>query len=104
MTKTTLLKRTTAAAILLLAVVFTVSAFPGRGHAGSYAEVAGLNLENYKLKDGSYTGTADGFRPGLVVEITVSGSRITEIEVIDHNEIGQTILSGSNQTNSSRYC
>lgn len=40
--------------------------------------------ENYK--DGTYTGTASGYAPNLTVDVTVSGGKITNIEIVSHNE------------------
>jgi uncharacterized protein with FMN-binding domain len=40
------------------------------------------------LKDGTYTGSATGYRPGLTVEVTVKGNRVTIITVVSHNERG----------------
>lgn len=42
--------------------------------------------ENGKLKDGVYYGSAVGFGGELKVKVTVSGNRISNIEVISHNE------------------
>ena len=38
-------------------------------------------------KDGVYTGEADGFRPGLIVEVEIKDDQIIRIDVIDHNEV-----------------
>ncbi|MBN2852396.1 MAG: FMN-binding protein [Clostridia bacterium] len=37
-------------------------------------------------QDGTYTGVADGFRPGLTVEVTVKDNMITDVKVVSHNE------------------
>lgn len=37
-------------------------------------------------KDGTYTGTADGYRPDLNVEVVVSGGKIASVTVGDNNE------------------
>jgi len=39
-----------------------------------------------KFKDGTYTGKATGYRPGLVVEVTISNGKISKVNVIAHNE------------------
>lgn len=39
-----------------------------------------------RYNDGTYTGTADGYRPGLVVEIVIKNDTIVSVTVIDHNE------------------
>lgn len=42
-----------------------------------------------KYIDGTYTGTATGFREGLVVEITIKNDAIISVEVIEHNEVNR---------------
>jgi NosR/NirI family nitrous oxide reductase transcriptional regulator len=37
-------------------------------------------------KDGTYTGTADGFRPGLQVAVTIKNSKIANIEIVQIND------------------
>lgn len=39
-----------------------------------------------KYKDGTYTGTADGFRPGLQVEVTVAGGKISSVKIVQIND------------------
>jgi uncharacterized protein with FMN-binding domain/ferredoxin len=39
---------------------------------------------NYK--DGTYTGTGNGFRPGLQVSVTIKNNKITSVEVLSNNE------------------
>jgi uncharacterized protein with FMN-binding domain len=36
--------------------------------------------------DGTYTGTADGYRPGLTLEVVIENGYISSVEVIAHNE------------------
>jgi uncharacterized protein with FMN-binding domain len=43
-------------------------------------------LENVILTDGTFTGEGEGFNPGIVVEITISDNKITNIVVIEHDE------------------
>ncbi|MCW3491372.1 FMN-binding protein [Dethiobacter alkaliphilus] len=38
------------------------------------------------LEDGTYTGTASGFKSDITVEVTVSGGEITDITVTDHDD------------------
>ncbi len=78
-------------AILILMVggftlLFTSSRFFGKS---SYAEVEGVVLTENSYTDGTYTGTADGFRPDLIVEVAISENRLTTITVVDHNEVGR---------------
>ena len=37
-------------------------------------------------KDGVYTGTGTGYRPGLVVEVVIENGMITTVTVTEHNE------------------
>lgn len=37
-------------------------------------------------QDGVYQGTGTGYRPGLVVEVTIQYGSITSVTIIDHNE------------------
>lgn len=52
-----------------------------QGSSGSTAQV--------KYKDGTYTGTGTGFRPGLTVKVTVSGGKITNVDVTQSNDTGK---------------
>jgi uncharacterized protein with FMN-binding domain len=38
-------------------------------------------------KDGTYTGEATGFQPGLIVNVNIKDNEIISVEVIDHNEV-----------------
>lgn len=40
-----------------------------------------------KYIDGTYQGVADGFRPGLTVEVEIKNDVIISVEVISHNEV-----------------
>lgn len=61
----------------------------GHGHKGSYSEPEGMELTDLSVEDGVYTGIADGFRPGLVVEVTVEAGKVSGIEIIQHYEVGR---------------
>lgn len=37
-------------------------------------------------KDGTYTGEGFGYRPGLVVQVTIKNDKITDIQIISHHE------------------
>lgn len=39
-----------------------------------------------KYKDGIYTGKATGYRPGLVVQVTIANGVIANITIVSHNE------------------
>lgn len=61
----------------------------GNHHASNYTIPEGMELTGLEISDGTYEGSADGFRPGLVVEVTVEKGKVTTVEVVDHNEIGR---------------
>lgn len=42
-------------------------------------------LQN-KYKDGTYTGTADGFRPNMQLSVTIKNNKITNISVVSTND------------------
>lgn len=44
------------------------------------------NLTQGKYKDGTYTGVGQGFGPNLKVSVTIKNSRISNIEILSHNE------------------
>ena len=47
------------------------------------------NNSHGNFNDGVYYGEAEGFRPGLKVQVIVEEGRITKVEVIEHNEVNQ---------------
>ncbi len=49
-------------------------------------EKTNLFLGTVDLKDGIYTGRAEGYGPDLTVSITVKDNELTDIQVISHNE------------------
>ncbi|MBC3796259.1 FMN-binding protein [Acetobacterium tundrae] len=49
---------------------------------------ANLFMGNVDLKDGTYTGVADGYGPNLTVSVTVASNEITDVKVVSHNEVG----------------
>ncbi|MBC3888009.1 FMN-binding protein [Acetobacterium paludosum] len=49
---------------------------------------ANLFMENVDLKDGTYTGVADGYGPNLTVSVTVASNVITDVRVVSQNEVG----------------
>ncbi len=78
--------------ILILLVLMPLPLFAfgfGRHGKSNYTEPVGMDLSNLTIEDGVYTGTADGFRAGLIVEVTVEGGIISHIDVVDHNEVGR---------------
>jgi len=75
-----------ACAVLALATSMPLAA---HGGASNYSKPAGVDLSAQSYKDGSYQGTAVGFRDGLRVEVTVKGGKVTAVKVIDHNEVNR---------------
>jgi uncharacterized protein with FMN-binding domain len=70
-----------------------------RGISGSIrrvADVIGGNFLGFEVEtiavdiaavgDGTYTGTGTGFKSEVTVEVTVSGGKITEIVVLEHDD------------------
>ncbi len=47
---------------------------------------ANLFLGSIDLKDGTYTGVAEGYGPELTVSVTVAENVITAVSVVSHNE------------------
>lgn len=45
-----------------------------------------IDTTTTNYKDGTYTGTASGYAPNLTVDVTVSSGKITDIEIVNHNE------------------
>lgn len=58
------------------------------GHGGRTAPST-TGIVKGPFKDGVYTGTADGYRPGLQVEVTVKNNQITQVRIVSHNEHGE---------------
>ena len=49
-------------------------------------EVETMELDLAAVSDGSYTGTGAGFKSDVKVEVTVSGGKITDITVLEHDD------------------
>ncbi|MBN1646516.1 MAG: FMN-binding protein [Spirochaetales bacterium] len=74
---------------IVLLLAFAMDGAYGRGGTSTnYSKPAGFDLEKLNIPDGTYKGEANGFRPGLTVEVEVRDHVIVEIAVIEHNEIG----------------
>ena len=78
-TETTNSERTTQTDVVLAAESNTNT-------TESVVTKANLFLGTVDLKDGTYTGVADGYGPDLTVSVTVAGNVITAIQVVSHNE------------------
>lgn len=59
-----------------------------KGENALLTDINGL-LDKYKFKDGTYTGVADGYGPGLTVEIKVNENKVNDIKIVKHNEEGR---------------
>lgn len=80
------------AAVLIIVSTTSLSAFGFSrrdSHQSNYSVPEGIEFEDLNLTDGIYTGSADGFRPDLIVEVEVKDSKVSSITVIEHNEIGR---------------
>lgn len=55
----------------------------------SLIEKANESAMGAVFKDGTYTGVADGFGPNLTVSVTIQDNKITDIEIVSHNERNQ---------------
>jgi uncharacterized protein with FMN-binding domain len=51
------------------------------------AAVTQASYSGMVLADGVYTGTATGYRPGLTVQVIVSGGEIAAVRVVSHSEV-----------------
>lgn len=49
-------------------------------------EVVSMEVDIAAVGDGTYTGTGKGFKSEVTVEVTVSGGKITEVVVLDHDD------------------
>ncbi len=78
------MKKTTwiylARAALVLSVALVAVPLSGRGFgAMNYSKPVGINLKNQTYRDGVYTGTANAYRPGLTVAVTVQGGKVDAV-------------------------
>jgi uncharacterized protein with FMN-binding domain len=81
------LSKSAVALIALLLVVPLGSAAYAHGMRPSNATVPqGITYAAGTLKDGTYTGSATGYMPGLTVEVTVKSGMIKSVEIVSSNE------------------
>jgi len=52
----------------------------------SSASASDFQFDGVALKDGTYTGSADAYGPGLTVSVTVENGKVTSVEIVSHNE------------------
>lgn len=45
-----------------------------------------FQFDGVTLKDGTYTGSADAFGPGLTVSVKVESGKVTSVEIVSHHE------------------
>lgn len=60
-----------------------------RGHhqgAANLSDVQSLDVAAGQYKDGTYQGEAVGYAPGLKVQVTIAGGKMTAIKITGHNE------------------
>jgi uncharacterized protein with FMN-binding domain len=79
--------RVARAAAILTALAIAAVAPLAAHRSGVYSKPKGLDLSSATYQDGTYTGSADGFRPGIEVEVTVKEGKVASIKVVDHNEV-----------------
>ena len=58
----------------------------GEDAAVTEGDSSTASFNGAQLRDGTYTGEATGYRPGLQVSVTIENNTITSVEVIEHNE------------------
>jgi uncharacterized protein with FMN-binding domain len=76
----------------------TAGAAATSGVTEEVTQTANLFLGSVNLKDGTYTGVADGYGPNLTVSVTVAGNVITDVQVVSHNEVGEKHYGKAMQT------
>lgn len=69
----------------------TKGEFGGKGghhHKGeaSLDSTEGVDVANGQYTDGTYEGTASGYSSGLKVQVTISNGKISDVQVVSHNE------------------
>lgn len=62
----------------------TASSTPGTKPSATSS--TGTLLMGGKYKDGTYTGTATGFQPGLSVSVTIKSNKITAVKITSSND------------------
>lgn len=49
-------------------------------------DLAGVDLADFELEDGTYEGTADGYHGDIELEVTVESGEVAAIEVLSQSE------------------
>lgn len=74
----------------------TLQEQPGSNAGDAQAETTAAPTTSFngvQLKDGTYTGEATGYRPGIQVSVTVKNNTITNVEVTGHSEVNSRYYS-----------
>lgn len=79
--------------LTIIISIFTVSLSAERGgwpwNSRLAADREGVDFSSSLLPaDGVYTGTADGFRPGLTAQVVATDRRVAEARILSHDEKG----------------
>lgn len=76
-----------AAAAILIFAQYDAEAHSEHGRGGSEATIpVGIDYPAGSLKNGTYTGTANGYNPAITVEVDVQGGSITAVRIVSQNE------------------
>ncbi|MEQ8154242.1 MAG: 4Fe-4S binding protein [Clostridiaceae bacterium] len=54
--------------------------------SGTDSSSSGSASSSTSYKDGTYTGTGRGYKPGLTVSVTITGGKISDIRIVSSNE------------------
>ena len=54
--------------------------------SGSLEVTEGVDISSGKYNDGTYKGDANGYSQGLSVQVEISSGKISNIEIVSHNE------------------
>jgi uncharacterized protein with FMN-binding domain len=76
--------------IILFFIIFLIqpqSNVWARGSNISSASIPqGIDYKASNMKDGTYTGTANGYMPSLTVSVVIKNGIINSIDIVNHNE------------------
>lgn len=77
--------KASAAFLVLVALSANAWAFGDR-HASNATVPQRIDYATGSIKDGTYTGTANGYMPNLKVAVTVEGGKIANIAIVQNSE------------------
>lgn len=72
--------------ITLLSHIYLVSDYNVFSQSDKNVVHKTIDTNDIKLKDGKYTGVSLGYKDGLTVEVTISNNKISNIDILSHNE------------------